>query len=102
VTFEGRQATYGIYLTENLAADAQASWRLNHQLPTEDPEGIADSGQSDLRRLAYAQKGCLPGCCSGPAGSVEFVKSSNCLLGGSGLDYNPSGSGSSARNTVRM
>ena len=35
---EGRQATYGTYLTEDLAADAQARWRLTHLLPADDPE----------------------------------------------------------------
>jgi hypothetical protein len=38
VTFEGRQVTYGTYLTEELAADAQARWRLTHLLPADDPE----------------------------------------------------------------
>jgi hypothetical protein len=34
---EGRQATYWTYLTEDLAADAQACWRLTRLLPTDDP-----------------------------------------------------------------
>ena len=37
VSIEGRQATYGTYLTEDLAADAQARWRLTHLLPADDP-----------------------------------------------------------------
>ena len=42
VSIEGRQATYGTYLTEDLAADAQARWRLTHLLPADDPEQIVD------------------------------------------------------------
>jgi hypothetical protein len=39
VSIEGRQATYGTYLSEeDLAADAQARWRLTHLLPADDPE----------------------------------------------------------------
>jgi hypothetical protein len=42
VTFEGRQINYGTYLTEDLAGDAQAGWRLTHLLPADDPEQIVD------------------------------------------------------------
>ena len=38
VSMKGRQATYGTYLTEDLAADARARWRLTHLLPADDPE----------------------------------------------------------------
>jgi integrase len=38
VSIEGRQATYGTYITEDLAADAQARWRLTHLLAADDPE----------------------------------------------------------------
>jgi hypothetical protein len=38
VSMKGRQATYGTCLTEDLAADAQARWRLTHLLPADDPE----------------------------------------------------------------
>src|SRR5580658_5251793 len=34
----GRKATYGIYPTEELAAKAQARWRLTHLLPVDDQE----------------------------------------------------------------
>jgi integrase len=37
VSIEGRQATYGTYPSEELAADAQARWRLTHLLPGDDP-----------------------------------------------------------------
>jgi hypothetical protein len=42
VTFEGRQVTYRTYLTEDLAADAQARWRLTHLLPADDPEQVVE------------------------------------------------------------
>jgi hypothetical protein len=38
VSIEGREATYGTYITEDLAADAQARWRLAHLLPADVPE----------------------------------------------------------------
>jgi hypothetical protein len=38
VTIGERQITYGIYLTEGDASDAQARWRLTHLLPADDPE----------------------------------------------------------------
>ena len=37
VSVEGRQATYWTYLTEDLAADAHAGWRLTRLLPADDP-----------------------------------------------------------------
>ena len=40
MTFEGRQVTYGTYLTEDLAGDTQARWRLTQLLPAADPEQI--------------------------------------------------------------
>ena len=44
VTFEGRQVTYGTYLTEDSAADAQALWRLTGLLPRDDFKRIVGSG----------------------------------------------------------
>ena len=38
VTLGERQVTYGTYLTEDQASDAQARWRLTHLLPADDPE----------------------------------------------------------------
>ena len=38
VTLGERQVTYGTYLTEDEAANAQARWRLTHLLPADDPE----------------------------------------------------------------
>jgi len=38
VTLGERQVTYGTYLTEDMASDAQARWRLTHLLPADDPE----------------------------------------------------------------
>ena len=40
VTYFGRQVDYGTYLTEDLACDAQARWRLTHLLPADDPEQV--------------------------------------------------------------
>jgi hypothetical protein len=42
VTIGGRQFTYGTYLTEYLAADAQARWRLTHLLPADDRDQALD------------------------------------------------------------
>ena len=42
MTLGGRQVTYGTYPTEDLAADAQAHWRLTHLLPADDPEQIVE------------------------------------------------------------
>src|ERR1700728_5470233 len=46
VTIDGRQATYGTYLTEDLAADAQARWCLTHLLPADDPEQAVEAPAS--------------------------------------------------------
>lgn len=35
---DGRRGTYGTYPTEELAAEAQARWRLTHLMPADDPE----------------------------------------------------------------
>ena len=40
VTHFGRQVDYGTFLTEDLACDAQARWRLTHLLPADDPEQV--------------------------------------------------------------
>lgn len=43
VTLEdGSRATYGYYDTEELAAEAQARWRLTHLLPQDDPQLTVD------------------------------------------------------------
>ena len=34
----GGRATYGIYVTEELAVVAQSRWNLTHLLPADDPE----------------------------------------------------------------
>jgi integrase len=42
VSIDGKQVTYGLYATENGAADAQARWRLTHLLPADDVEQSVD------------------------------------------------------------
>ena len=37
----GGRATYGTYVTEELAAEAQARWQLTHLLPDDDPQDVA-------------------------------------------------------------
>jgi hypothetical protein len=37
VTLGERQVTYGTYLMEDMASDAQGRWRLTHRLPGDDP-----------------------------------------------------------------
>jgi hypothetical protein len=46
VTLGERQVTYGTYLTEDQASDAQARWRLTHLLPADDPEQAVELSES--------------------------------------------------------
>jgi integrase len=39
---DGGRATYGTYVTEELAAAAQSRWNLTHLLPADDPQQVID------------------------------------------------------------
>jgi hypothetical protein len=59
VSIKGRQATYGTYLTEDLAADARARWRLTHLLPADDPEQVVELPATVWRWGAFVATNCL-------------------------------------------